>query len=249
MIGRFATLLALVTLAAGCAAEAPADEGDSSADALSGRVTAGRVVQTIGDALRLRRAPTRTMTANILAVLPKGTSLRIVDGVPDDGFYQVELVDAALAKKVGAKRGWVYGEYLNGESEEPEDPDQSKTGTWDVPTQMRAKLVVARCDALRDDQGNAFAPPVEDAVSGKSAFAAAAFDTNTFAYGMKATIAQLDAKNALNPSGKALKLKVLKTAGSAPDGPFTVTICTRTGNDPGIADAEGFVDVSVYAYW
>ncbi len=247
MLARFPLLcfLAIVGCTAACTAPGIGEEdGDTSGDALSGRVTVGRIVQTAGEALRLRRAPTRTTTSNIVGVLPKGTSVKILESVPNDGFYKVEVQDAALVKKLRTSTGWVYGEYLTGDAEEPQDPDESRTGTWDVPTQMKAKLVVSSCADLRDDQGNAFAPSLDDAIAGKTSYAAIAIDTNTFAYGMKATIDQVDAK-----SGKTIKFKVLKTATSAPDGPFTVTICTRSGTAEGLAPADGFVDLSVYAYW
>jgi hypothetical protein len=245
-------LFLLASLAPLAACGAPSDDDDGStegADALSGRVTAGRVVQTIGDGLRLRSKPSRVTTANIIGVLPKGTSVKIVDGVPNDGFYKVQVVDAAVAARLHPSTGWVYGEYLNGEAEEPQDPDESRTGTWDVPTKMKARLVVTKCSALKDDKGNAFAPPLDDALAGKSSYAAIALDTNTFSFGMKATIDQVDAKGALNPSAKPIKLKILKTAAASPDGPVTATICTVSGAAEGLATEDGFVDLSVYAYW
>lgn len=234
--------LALVVGSVGCAAPSDADEAESSGEALSGRVTVGRVVQTAGDALRLRRSPSRETTQNIIGVLPKGTSVKILESAPNDGFYRVEVQDRAVTAKLRASTGWVYGEYLSGDSEEPVDPDESRTGTWDVPTEMRAKLVVRRC-------AGTFAPSLEDAVAGRSPWAAVAFDTNTFSKGMKVKIAQLDARSALNPTGKSVKLKILETATSAPDGPFTVTVCTASGSAPALETADGFVDVAVYAYW
>jgi hypothetical protein len=253
-LGRRLLALASLVVAVGCSASAEDDGGDASGEALSGRVTPGRVVETAGDALRLRRTPSRTTTDNIVGVLPKGTSVKLLEAAPNDGFYRVEVQSQALASKLRVSTGWVYGEYLSGASEEPEDPDASKTGTWDVPTQMRAKLVVARCDALRDDQGNAFGASLDDAIAGRSPWAAVGFDTNTFAAGMKVTIDQVSARSAQNPSGKAVKLKIAKTAARARDemAPFTVTVCTRTGTAPALtalATEDGFVDVSVYAYW
>ena len=176
--------LALVVGSIGCAAPSDADEAESSGEALSGRVTVGRVVQTAGDALRLRRSPSRETTQNIIGVLPKGTSVKILESAPNDGFYRVEVQDRAVTAKLRTSTGWVYGEYLSGDSEEPVDPDESRTGTWDVPTEMRAKLVVRRC-------AGTFAPSLEDAVAGRSPWAAVAFDTNTFSKGMKVKIAQL----------------------------------------------------------
>ena len=240
-----ATLLLVTTFALGsvaCAGPTDEDTEGSSGEALAGRVTVGRVVETAGDALRLRRTPSRETTQNILGVLPKGTRVKILESAPNDGFYRVEVQDRAVTSKLRTSTGWVYGEYLAGESEEPEDPDASKTGTWDVPTEMRAKLVVRRCEGT-------FAPSLEDAVAGRSPWAAVGFDTNTFAKGMKVTIAQLDARSSLNPTGKSLKLKVLETAASAPDGPFTVTVCTASGSAPALQTEDGFVDVAVYAYW
>lgn len=234
--------LLLSVLALGCAAPAGDEGASATTDALRGTVTVGRIVETATDGLRLRSSTSRDTLKNIIGTMPKGTQVKIIAADPADGFYQVKVLDAALTKKWKRDTGWVFGEYLTGESE---DPDTSHTGEWDEPSRAVAKLVVKKCEGMTDDRGNAFAPTLDDALSGKSAYAAIGIDTNTFAYGMKATI---DEVTALSSSGKTIEFKVLKTAASAPAGPFTATICTKSGAAPAGLSAEE-VSLAVYAYW
>jgi hypothetical protein len=232
----------------GCAADNWGEDKSETENALIGKVTAGRIVTTNTDGLRLRRNPTRENTKNIIGLIPKGTQVKIIDGSPTDGFYKVEVIDKKVRDDLAADSGWVFGEYLNGEEEQEFDPNESRTGTHDVPTVMQAKLTVSSCAGLKDDKGEPMTRTVEDAISGKLAYAVIAIDTNTFAYNMRASIDEVDAKSSFNTRGKKVKFKIVKTAKEAPDGGFTATICSSSDLDIP-RDADGRVTLSVYAYW
>lgn len=236
-----------MVLATGCAAaDNWAEEQGGSESALTGKVTAGRVVQTVTDGLRLRKTPTRVNTNNIIGLIPQGTNVKILDGTPSDGFYKIEVLDKTIRDALVVDSGWVFGEYLSGEAEEPFDPDESLTGTHDVPTEMRVKLTISDCKGLKDDQGKAMAPTIDDALSGRSSYAVLAIDTNTFSYGMKAKIQELDQKSSFNPSGKAIKLKIVKTVKEQPAGMFTVTLCSTATTT--IPTDGGLLNLAVYPY-
>jgi len=238
----------LSTAVAGCSADNWGEDQSGAESALTGRVTAGRIVTTATDGLRLRRNPSRENTKNIIGLIPKDTNVKILDGVPNDGFYKVEVMDAKVKSGLAAATGWVFGEYLNGDEEEPFDPDESRTGTHDVPTVMKAKLVVSDCKGLTDDKGEPMTRTVEDVISGKLNYAVIAIDTNTFSYNMMARIEELEAKSSFNANGKKVKFKVVKTEKQAPEGGFTATICSST-NVAIPVDGDGRVTLSVYAYW
>lgn len=233
---------------AGCAGDNWGEDKSETENALVGKVTAGRIVTTNTDGLRLRKTPSRENTKNIIGLIPTGTNVKIVDGSPTDGFYKVEVMDKKVRDDLVVDTGWVFGEYLNGEEEEEFDPDESRTGTHDVPTVMSAKLVVSSCAGLKDDKGEPMTRTVEDVISGKLAYGVIAIDADTFSYNMRAGIDEVDAKSSFNPRGKRVKFKIVKTAkGSQPDG-FTATICSSSNlNVP--RNSDGRVTLSVYAYW
>jgi hypothetical protein len=253
MLARTSTLvslLAITLLAAGCASENWVEDEGGSDSALTGKVTVGRVVQTVTEGLRLRRTPSRENTNNIIGLIPTGSNVKIVDGTPTDGFYKIEVIDKKVRDALEADIGWVYGEYLNGDAEEPPaDPDQSLTGTWDVASEVRVNFKISDCKGLKDDQGKPMAPTIDDVLEkGTSSYAVLAIDTNTYSYGMKAKIKEVDQKSSFNPGGKPVKFKIVKTAKTQPQDGFTVTICGRPESAMTLPTDNGLLNLSVYAY-
>jgi len=117
------------------------DSDESGGAAISGDVAVGTVVKTT-TRLNYRRTPSQANRSNILGVLPTGTDVRIVKSSATDGFYNVSLEDAALAKVLGSKTGWVYGQYLKGNGTDTIEADggtdageaDAKTDVETIPT-------------------------------------------------------------------------------------------------------------------
>lgn len=233
--GAAILLIASALSLVGCAAE-PASSDDSGAadEAISGAVTAGKVVTVSGDALRLRRTPEladakgKAITKNILGLLPIGANVKITDATSKNGFYTVEVLTASVIKELGGiSKGFVYGDFINKKAKEPVDNtvEGDGTGSHNNPQQAKVLVNVADCSAMKDDRGKAMAPTIEGFLASDEPYAVIGLDTNTFSYGMTADIAELDAKSAFNPNGIPIPLRIVKTAASSPDGQFTVTIC------------------------
>lgn len=246
------TPLALVlvgSLLAACAAPGLEEEMSGSDSALSGTVAAGTVTKTTTDGLRLRRTPDKASSANVIGLIPIGTQVKIVTGKPTNGFYKLQVLDETLAQKLAVDTGWVYGDYLEGKDEEPapSEEEPSLTGTHDVPTVARVKWIGSDCKNLKDDQGKPMAPSVDDFLlsSGKP-FAVIGIDTNTFSYGMTASIEEIDQPSSFNPGGVKVPLKIVKTARAQPDGMFTVTICMSPASKALLpTDEDGLLTLSV----
>ena len=119
---HLASLLAVVSLASlgafGCAAQgadgtgaageaalSPVDESnganDLAAESVVGPVSAGTHLKTTAD-LRLRTAP--STTAGVILVMPAGTTVTVVDGNPQHGWFKIN--DSGHV-------GWSYGAYLD----------------------------------------------------------------------------------------------------------------------------------------
>jgi hypothetical protein len=236
----------LVLPVIGCAAE-PSETTSDSNDALSGNVAVGKVVTVHGDALRLRKTPDLSNLKNVIGLLPINSQVRITSAAPQNGFYQVDVLTSSVAKKLGASSGWVYGSYINGKAKDPIDTtvdDGNGTGSWNAPTQAKVDFVVADCSTLKDDQGKAMAPTIEDFMSSDQPYAVIGIDTNTFSYGMTASIAELNAKSAFNPGGVNIPLKIVKTATTQPDAGFTVTLCMKDAMN--LPTDSGQLNLTVY---
>jgi rare lipoprotein A len=102
MQSRFlAAVLALPLLVIGCAApeDMPEEEGATDS-AITGTVNAGDQYQTTSR-LNLREGP--STSDDIIVTLPLNTTVTIVDGTPENGFYKVDTDKG---------EGWVFGTYL-----------------------------------------------------------------------------------------------------------------------------------------
>lgn len=235
---------ALVTLSA-CAA--PLDDGETGTEAaLSGRVAEGTVVETT-TALRIRRTPSTESSANILGLLPTGTEVRVIESLPTNGFYKVEILDDALARKIKQRTGWVFGEYLTGEGEEPDLPaegeveNENEKGNENengaeggAPTakpvrELTARFVSKNCVPMKDDQNQYMRPTIDEFVingNGNVTHAALGINSDELAYGTLLRIPEIDQKPAVANKGRSVLFKVVKTGDAPASEPLTVTLCT-----------------------
>jgi rare lipoprotein A (peptidoglycan hydrolase) len=102
MQSRFlAAVLALPLLVIGCAApeDMPEEEGATDS-AITGTVNEGDQYQTTAR-LNLREGP--STSDDIIITLPLHSTVTIVDGTPENGFYKVDTDEG---------EGWVFGTYL-----------------------------------------------------------------------------------------------------------------------------------------
>ena len=232
---------ALVTVSA-CAA--PIDDADTGTEAaLSGRVAEGTVVETT-TTLRIRRTPSTASSANIHGLLPVGTEVRVMESLPTNGFYKVEILDESLARKIKQRAGWVFGEYLTGEGEEPDLPADGKVendnatddedGNADpsTPTPMRelkARFVSKNCVPMKDDQNQYMRPTIDEFVingNGNVTHAALGINSDELPYGALLRIPEIDQKPAVANKGRSVLFKVVKTGDAPASEPLTVTLCT-----------------------
>ncbi|MBX3196570.1 MAG: SH3 domain-containing protein [Labilithrix sp.] len=228
---------ALVALSA-CAA--PLEDGETGAEAaLSGRVAEGTVVETT-TALRIRRTPSTESSANILGLLPVGTEVRVMESLPTNGFYKVELLDEGLARKIKQRGGWVFGEYLTGEGEEPElpadgegdaDGDQDPDGdaTPEPVRELTARFVSKNCVPMKDDQNQYMRPTIDEFVingNGNVTHAALGINSDALPYGTLVRIPEIDQKQAIANRGRSVLFKVVKTGDAPASEPLTATLCT-----------------------
>jgi len=254
-----ALLLVVVAAAGGVGCASPTlEDADESAGAISGDVEVGTEFETLGDALRLRRTPSKEDSKNILGLLPTGTKVKILEGAPNNGFYKVEVTSEPIASELPLSKGWVYGEYLKGDAEEPpvteeekEQLEESTTGTHEgTPTVALVNFVVdTACASKKDDKGKAMAPSLDEALAGTKTYAVVGIDTNTFSYGMRASLEELDKVSDWNPEGKKIPLKVMKTLTTQAPAGFTVTLCASAAAKEQIkGDADGKMTLSVYGF-
>lgn len=132
----FAAALALPLLAlgaVGCTAPedtaADEEEGDTES-AITGTVSEGEQFVTTAR-LNLREGPSKS--ESIKTVLPLNTKVKILDGTPKNGFYNVDTDEG---------EGWVHGNYLKSGAKKvtaPADDDNApaptaKTGTGKIET-------------------------------------------------------------------------------------------------------------------
>lgn len=133
----FAAALSLPLLIIGCAAPADSmdeDEGDT-ASAITGTVKAGEQYVTTAR-LNLREGP--STKEDIKVTLPLNSTVTIVDGEPENGFYKVDTDEG---------EGWVFGTYLKSGAkkvktapaaddgdDDDNKPAAGKTGTGQIET-------------------------------------------------------------------------------------------------------------------
>ena len=110
-------LAALLALAAAACSRAISTDGEDEG-ALQGDVAAAQEVVTTAN-LQLRRAPTKQTGANVIGIVPRGTTLRVAAGAPIEGFYRVDILDDAVIHALRAKSGYALGESLRSSALEP----------------------------------------------------------------------------------------------------------------------------------
>jgi rare lipoprotein A (peptidoglycan hydrolase) len=97
-----AAVLALPLLVIGCAApeDMPEEEEGATDSAITGTVNEGDQYQTTAR-LNLREGP--STSDDIIITLPLHSTVTIIDGTPENGFYKVDTDEG---------EGWVFGRYL-----------------------------------------------------------------------------------------------------------------------------------------
>lgn len=253
MLHRIGCLGVLLVSFVGCAVPALDEESGSSANRLSGTVEVGTIVTTKTDGLRLRKLPTKDNQDNVIGLLPLDTRVKVLETTPMGGFYKVDVLDAKVRDALLADQGWVFGEHLTGQEAEPAAVapvrEPSTTGTHDVDTVMQVRFrVVESCSALRDDQGKAMAPSIDDVLERGAARAVLGIDTNTFSYGMTASIDELDAPSSFNPGGVKIPLKIVKTARTQSPGLSTITLCSAAAVSMLLPANDGTLTLHVHPY-
>lgn len=253
MLGRSLPLLSALLLVGACAADsAELDDDTSSAEALSGNVDNGAIVKTVTDGLRLRKTPSKADETNIVGLLPRGTRVKIVDGRETNGFYKVNVLSTPIRDDLTTPIGWVFGDYLAGRAVEPgangtTEREESRTGTRAAPTVMRVNFTVTDCRTLNDDKGKPMTPSIDDFLTTSGlTHAVIGIDTNTFSYGARATIDEVDAPSLFNPGGTKVPLTIVKTAKTQPSGAFTVTLCSNKATTSLLPANDGMLTLSVY---
>lgn len=248
-------VLSSLTFAVGCAEAPNAEEAGDTSDAITGGVYVGKVVTVSGDALRLRSTPDlkkadgSALTKNIVGLLPVGTKIKISDATEHNGFYAVEVLTADMRKKLATPTGWVYGEFIKQQLQEPVDntvEDGNGTGSWNNPEPALVSYTFADCSGMKDDQGKAMAPTVEQFLANDEPYAVIALDTNTYSYNMVAEITELSAKSPVNPNGIRIPLRIVKTSKTQPSGGFTATICASPSLQADLPNKSGKVTLTVY---
>lgn len=252
-----ALALSSVTLVA-CGGAGLGEDFASGEDALTGNVTVGRTVQTQADGLRLRKTPSKESQKNVIGLLPAGTTVKLLESAPVDGFYKVEVMDDGMRERLLVDTGWVWGEHLNGEAEEPAEEEvvlaqaPAEARVDEAPEYGEPKTVYpiprfVDCRGRTDDKGAAMVN-VETPMGGTPALASLELNSDEFPYGSEATIKQVDLQNNFNPGGSPITFKIVRTLPKHVTTQLYVTICTDA---PGFAqsalpkDIFGRVDVTV----
>lgn len=217
----------------GCAAASGEEAAGASGEALTGDVAVGTTVETT-TALRIRRSPSTESSSNILGILPAGTKVKILASKATEGFYNVEVLDDALARKLKTDKGWCFGEHLLGGSEDPQAEAEAEAEA-EEPTPaapagrtFKAQFESKNCRPLKDDRNEFMSPTIDEFVinaGGEVETAAIAINSNVLPYGTLLTIPEVDAKPAISSKGRSVVFKVVKTTPTASDN-LVVTLCT-----------------------
>lgn len=202
--------LGLTTLG-GCAADAgqddAVDEGAASADALTSVVDDGSAATTTAN-LRLREAP--STSAATIRVLSSGTTVTIVDGTPQNGFYKVSA---------DGDEGYCSGSYLklasSGSSSTGSAPSTGNGG----PGQATGETFVTTgtgyypdSSALEGgfvDRRGTKLHTLQDFLAGNADYVSVAMDTHAFTYGQKLRIREIEVKY-----NKVIEFRVVDTGGA-----------------------------------
>lgn len=228
-----ASLVALplcVVLATGCAADvgeddleqasadqtSAVDETTATEDALTTTVANGSTARTTAN-LRLREGP--STNSGTRTVLPQGTSVTILDGTPDNGFYYV---------RARGSEGYCHGNYLalgsasqgnqgasGGTAGQASGQAFTSRGTGYYPSssQLEGGFVDRRGAKLRT---------LQQYLAGNAEYVSVAMDSNAFAYGQKLRIRELEVKY-----NRVIEFRVVDTGGAfRGKGRSRIDICT-----------------------
>jgi 3D (Asp-Asp-Asp) domain-containing protein len=231
-------LAAPLLMLAGCSA-APADDGESSADALSSgaSVTEGQTLTTTSRVNIREGASTSDAVIDTLDVGVTVTALE--DGPPTNGFYHVDA---------DGQEGWVYGAYLRasgssggstgGGSTGGGSTGGGSTGGGTVSSSFTARGTGYYPDSSALEGGfvDRVGKPLhtlQQFLAGQADYVSVAMDTRAFNYGQRLKIHELETKY-----GKAIPFRVVDTGGAfTGKGRTRIDICTannRASLDPTI---------------
>ncbi len=220
-----------LVLVAGCAADVGEDDVEQSSDdqtsavdesmatedALTSTVANGTAARTTAN-LRLRSGP--STNSSTLTVLSQGTSVTILDGRPQNGFYMVSA---------SGREGYCHGNYLalgSGSSQggggsvgqaSGQAFTSRGTGYYPSSSQLEGGFVDRRGAKLRT---------LQQYLAGNADYVSVAMDSNAFAYGQKLRIRELEAKY-----NRVIEFRVVDTGGAfRGKGRSRIDICTANSS-------------------
>ena len=212
--------------------ESAVDETISSADALTSIVEDGSTAKTTAN-LRLRDAP--STTAATLRTLSSGTTVTILDGTPQNGFYRVDA---------SGTEGYCHGNYLRLGSSEgagggsaPGDATgdtfrSDGSGYYPDSSAMEGGYVDRRGAQLRT---------LQQFLAGTAEYVSVAMDSTAFPYGQKLRIRELEQKY-----GRTIEFRVVDTGGAfRGKGRTKIDICVANRTASYEATLNGMLTITV----
>lgn len=214
--------------------ETAVDETLSSADALTSVVEDGSTAKTTAN-LRLREAP--STNAATIQTLSSGTTVTILDGTPENGFYAVS---------VGGTEGYCHGNYLrltSGDSTGGNGGGAPGAATGDTfrsdgsgyypdSSAMEGGYVDRRGAKLRT---------LQQFLAGSAEYVSVAMDSTAFAYGQKLRIRELEQKY-----GRTIEFRVVDTGGAfRGKGRTKIDICVANRSASYDATLNGMLTLTV----
>lgn len=212
------------------------DENQATADALTQTVEDGSTAKTTAN-LRLREGP--STNDGTITTLSRGTTVTILDGAPQNGFYKVSA---------GGDEGYCHGNYLaltsgsgsgsssgegGGPGEATGDTFRSDgSGYYPDSSAMEGGFVDRRGARLRT---------LQQFLDGSADYVSVAMDTNAFSYGQKLRIKELEQKY-----GRTIEFRVVDTGGAfRGKGRSKIDICVANRQASYDATVNGMLTITV----
>lgn len=195
--------------------------GDESAALTGGSYAEGTKVVTT-TRLRFREGP--STSAAVIRVLGSQTTLRIVSGTPENGFYAVALADGTegychggylTVARAGTSADSAAGDSTDGPATPSGESFRTKgTGYYPANNAMEGGFVDRRGAELRT---------LQQYLAGNVEYVSVAMDSNAFEYGTKLRIRELEQKY-----GRKIEFRVVDTGGAFRGrGRSRMDICTQ----------------------
>ena len=218
-------------LVAGCAADAgqqgddaaAVDDGQATADALTATVEDGTTAKTTAN-LRLRSAA--STSSDTIDTMPKGATVTIVDGTPQNGFYKVSY---------DGNEGFASGNYLVLEGGSDDSDDHQGAGGGDVGHATGEAFTTKgtgyypannQLEGGFVDRRGAKLHTLQQFLAGSADYVSVAMDSNAFNYGQKLRIRELEVKY-----NRVIEFRVVDTGGAfRGKGRTRMDICTASNS-------------------